>query len=107
MQVRTSKTFLRDCAVTSSLALLLFGGSLQLSHVDNQIVVDGWLKLRAPAVSAVILTQVCPVKSACMVGPQKLLWQYLWRHHWRCICLWHSLQPNATQLARVLLHHLA
>ena len=59
--------------MSSSIALLLFGGSLHVNHTENQITVDGWLKLRAPAASAVMLTQVCsllllPLAVLCSAG---------------------------------------
>lgn len=57
-QVRTSRTFIRDCTVASPLAILLFGGSLAVAHDSSYVQVDGWLRIRcgpcmaAPAESA-------------------------------------------------------
>ena len=40
MQVKTSRTFLRDCTVISPLALLLFGGQLSIAHAGGYVSVD-------------------------------------------------------------------
>ena len=45
-QVRTSRTFIRDCTVASPLAILLFGGSLAVAHDSSYVQVDGWLRIR-------------------------------------------------------------
>ena len=39
-QVKTSRTFLRDCTVISPLALLLFGGPLSIAHAGGYVSVD-------------------------------------------------------------------
>ena len=39
-QVKTSRTFLRDCTVVSPLALLLFGGPLNIVHESAYIALD-------------------------------------------------------------------
>lgn len=46
LQVRTSRTFIRDCTVASPLAILLFGGSLAVAHDSSYVQVDGWLRIR-------------------------------------------------------------
>ena len=49
-QVKTSRTFLRDATAVSPLALALFGsGSLAVVHEGGYILLDGWLRFRAPA----------------------------------------------------------
>ena len=40
LQVKTSRTFLRDCTVISPLALLLFGGPLSVAHAGGYVSVD-------------------------------------------------------------------
>ena len=40
LQVKTSRTFLRDCSVVSPLALLLFGGTLKVVHENAYIALD-------------------------------------------------------------------
>ena len=47
--VRTSKAFLRDATESSSYALLLFGGKLDVKASDELIVVDGYARLSANA----------------------------------------------------------
>lgn len=45
-QVKTSKTFLRDCTVVSPMAILLFGGALRVVHEGGYVLVDEWLRIR-------------------------------------------------------------
>ena len=49
VQVKTSRTFLRDCTVISPLALLLFGGPLSIAHAGGYVSVD---RFRVRQVSA-------------------------------------------------------
>lgn len=49
---------MRDCSIVSPAALLLFGTSLQVQHVDAQSTVNGWVKVRCPAQTAVLLQRV-------------------------------------------------
>ena len=56
--MRTTRTFLRDCSVASPMALLLFGGALQVLHEAGAVLVDGWLRIRAPAPTAVLVKQL-------------------------------------------------
>jgi hypothetical protein len=46
LQVKTSKTFLRDVTVVSPTALLLFGGALTVEHDGGYVSVDGWIRIR-------------------------------------------------------------
>ncbi|PRW58696.1 helicase domain-containing [Chlorella sorokiniana] len=57
-KVRTSRTFIRDCTVASPLAILLFGGSLAVAHDSSYVQVDGWLRIRAPAQTAVVIKRL-------------------------------------------------
>ena len=75
VQMKTSRTFLRDCSVVSPLMLLLFGGSLEVLHADGLSLVDGWLRVRAAAQTAVLVKQVrrslsaqCRAVAACVQG---------------------------------------
>jgi ATP-dependent RNA helicase DHX29 len=54
-KVKTSKSYLRDCTTASPLAMLLFGGALEVSHETNAVMVDGWIKVRAAAQMAVLV----------------------------------------------------
>ncbi len=48
--MKTSRTFLRDATAASPLALALFGsGKLEVVHEGGYILLDGWLRFRAPA----------------------------------------------------------
>jgi ATP-dependent RNA helicase DHX29 len=56
--VRTSRTFIRDCTVASPAAILLFGGALSVAHDSSYVQVDGWLRIRAPAQTAVLVKRL-------------------------------------------------
>ncbi len=58
MQVRTSRTFLRDCTVVSPMALLLFGGELVVVHEGGYALIDNWIRIRASAPTAVLVKQL-------------------------------------------------
>jgi len=58
VQMRTSQTFLRDTTVTSPLALLLFGGQLEVVHGEGYVLVDGWIQIRAAAPTAVLVQRL-------------------------------------------------
>jgi hypothetical protein len=50
VQVKTSRTFIRDATVASPLALALFGaGTLDVVHDGGYMALGGWLRFRAPA----------------------------------------------------------
>ncbi len=49
---------MRDCSIVSPAALMLFGTSLEVHHVDGQSTVNGWVKVRCPAQTAVLLQRV-------------------------------------------------
>ncbi|PKA56835.1 putative pre-mRNA-splicing factor ATP-dependent RNA helicase [Apostasia shenzhenica] len=57
-KVETSKVFLRDSSNISPYSLLLFGGNLSIQHQTGLIIIDGWLKLSAPAQTAVLLKEL-------------------------------------------------
>lgn len=58
LQVKTSRTFLRDCTVVSPMALLLFGGALSVMHEGGYVLVDDWLRIRASAPTAVLVKKL-------------------------------------------------
>ena len=53
--MRTSRTFIRDCTVASPASILLFGGALTVAHDSSYVQVDGWLRIRAPPQTAVLV----------------------------------------------------
>jgi ATP-dependent RNA helicase DHX36 len=53
--VRTSKTYVRDCTTVSPLALLLFGGALEVYQSHGVCSIDGWLKFRIGAKPATLI----------------------------------------------------
>ncbi|GAB4817860.1 hypothetical protein N2152v2_004906 [Parachlorella kessleri] len=57
-KVRTSKSFLRECTTISPMAILLFGGSLRVVHEGGYVVVGDWIRIRAPAQTAVLVKQL-------------------------------------------------
>ncbi|KAK0589636.1 hypothetical protein LWI29_016618 [Acer saccharum] len=57
-KVETNKVFLRDTTVISPFSILLFGGSINIQHQTGQVIIDGWLKLTAPAQTAVLFKEL-------------------------------------------------
>ncbi|KAH7575828.1 hypothetical protein JRO89_XS02G0227800 [Xanthoceras sorbifolium] len=57
-QVETNKVFLRDTTIISPFSILLFGGSINIQHQTGQVTIDGWLKLMAPAQTAVLFKEL-------------------------------------------------
>ncbi|XP_047164207.1 DExH-box ATP-dependent RNA helicase DExH7, chloroplastic isoform X2 [Vigna umbellata] len=57
-KVETNKVFLRDSTVISPYSILLFGGSINVQHQTGQVIIDGWLKLTAPAQVAVLFKEL-------------------------------------------------
>ncbi|KAL3158036.1 hypothetical protein ABBQ32_011644 [Trebouxia sp. C0010 RCD-2024] len=57
-KMRTSQTFLRDTTVVSPLALLLFGGQLEVVHGEGYVLVDKWIRIRAAAPTAVLVQRL-------------------------------------------------
>lgn len=57
-KVETNKIFLRDTTIISPNSILLFGGSINVQHQIGLITVDGWLKMAAPAQTAVIFKEL-------------------------------------------------
>ncbi|KAK1258481.1 putative pre-mRNA-splicing factor ATP-dependent RNA helicase [Acorus gramineus] len=57
-KVETTKIFLRDTSIVSPYSILLFGGSINVQHQTGLIIIDGWLKLTAPAQIAVLFKEL-------------------------------------------------
>ncbi|XP_057861727.2 DExH-box ATP-dependent RNA helicase DExH7, chloroplastic isoform X2 [Cryptomeria japonica] len=57
-KVETTKIFLRDTTIISPYALLLFGGPINIQHQTGTVVVDGWLRMNAPAQTAVLFKEL-------------------------------------------------
>ncbi|XWS55304.1 hypothetical protein CRYUN_Cryun10bG0163800 [Craigia yunnanensis] len=57
-KVETNKVFLRDTTVISLFSLLLFGGLINIQHQSGLVAIDGWLKLTAPAQTAVLCKEL-------------------------------------------------
>jgi len=53
-----AQVFLREASAVSPLSLMLLGSSLQVLHEAGAVLVDGWLQLRVPAVSAVLIKRL-------------------------------------------------
>lgn len=57
-KVKTSMVFVRDSTMVPPYALLLFGGTLDVRHDQNKIVIDGWMYFDAPSVVGVIIQEL-------------------------------------------------
>ncbi|KAF7842782.1 DExH-box ATP-dependent RNA helicase DExH7, chloroplastic isoform X1 [Senna tora] len=57
-KVETNRVFLRDTSVISPYSILLFGGSINVQHQTGLVIIDGWLKLNAPAQIAVLFKEL-------------------------------------------------
>ncbi|KAL3515702.1 hypothetical protein ACH5RR_022604 [Cinchona calisaya] len=57
-KVETNKVFLRDTTIISPYSILLFGGSINVQHQTGLVCVDDWLKLAAPAQTAVLFKEL-------------------------------------------------
>ncbi|KAG7649925.1 DEAD/DEAH box helicase domain [Arabidopsis thaliana x Arabidopsis arenosa] len=50
--------YLQDTTVVSPFSILLFGGSINVHHQSGSVTIDGWLKLTAPAQTAVLFKEL-------------------------------------------------
>ncbi|XP_022748669.1 DExH-box ATP-dependent RNA helicase DExH7, chloroplastic isoform X3 [Durio zibethinus] len=57
-KVETNKVFLRDTTIISPFSILLFGGLINIQHQSGLVTIDGWLKLTAPAQTAVLCKEL-------------------------------------------------
>lgn len=53
--VNTSKIFINDSTVVTPYAILLFGGPIDVQHLQGTISVDKWIEFSAPARVAVLI----------------------------------------------------
>lgn len=51
----TSKIFVYDSTVVTPYAILLFGGPIDVQHLEGTISVDRWIKFSAPARVGVLI----------------------------------------------------
>lgn len=81
-KVKTSKVYIHDTTIISPYTLLLFGGVITVQHETGQVSVDGWLKMHAPAQTAVmfkelrmaldvVLQEVIKNPKGSIIGPSK------------------------------------
>ncbi|CAK9165418.1 unnamed protein product [Ilex paraguariensis] len=57
-KVETNKVFLRDTTIVSPYSILLFGGTINIQHQTGLVTIDGWLKMAAPAQTAVLFKEL-------------------------------------------------
>ncbi|XP_004346668.1 helicase domain-containing protein [Capsaspora owczarzaki ATCC 30864] len=57
-KMATSKAYLRDTTVVSAYPLILFGGNIAIEHEQHQLLLDGWIKIKAPARVATLVTAI-------------------------------------------------
>lgn len=57
-KVETNKVFMRDTTIISPYSVLLFGGGINVQHQMGVVTVDGWLKIAAPAQTAVLFKEL-------------------------------------------------
>ncbi|EOA34704.1 hypothetical protein CARUB_v10022272mg [Capsella rubella] len=55
---RKKSVYLQDTTVVSPFSILLFGGSVNVHHQSGSVTIDGWLKLTAPAQTAVLFKEL-------------------------------------------------
>lgn len=56
--MRTSQTFLMDCTVVSPMALLIFGGELEVRHEEGHVLIDDWIRIKVAAPTAVLVKKL-------------------------------------------------
>ncbi|XP_057251460.1 DExH-box ATP-dependent RNA helicase DExH7, chloroplastic isoform X4 [Beta vulgaris subsp. vulgaris] len=75
-KVETRKVFLRDTTIISPYSLLLFGGAINVQHQLGLVTVDGWLKITAPAQTAVLFKELRSTLQSVLNGmirkPQRI-----------------------------------
>ncbi|KAK3737105.1 hypothetical protein RRG08_016411 [Elysia crispata] len=57
-KVRRTRVYVRDTSVVSPYALLLFGGAIDVQHIQKLISLDGWIRFRAVARTGVIFKEL-------------------------------------------------
>ena len=59
-----AKVYVRDATPVSPFALLLFGGEVNVSHLEGEVTLDNWLRFAVPAQHAVM---ICAMREKLMV----------------------------------------
>ncbi|KAK3264423.1 hypothetical protein CYMTET_26837, partial [Cymbomonas tetramitiformis] len=67
-KMSASRIFLRETSVVSPYALLLFGGAITVRHEHHQVMVDGWIPLKAAAQTAVLFKELRRALDALLVN---------------------------------------
>ncbi|CAI9103779.1 OLC1v1002330C1 [Oldenlandia corymbosa var. corymbosa] len=67
-KVETNKVFLRDTTVVSPYSILLFGGKINVHHQTRLVSIDDWLKLAAPAQTAVLFKELRSTLDSILKG---------------------------------------
>ena len=57
-KMATTRSFVMDATVVPANAVVLFGGKLNVDHVNGLVTLDGWLSLPVPARTAVIIKEL-------------------------------------------------
>eukprot|EP01119_Soliformovum_irregulare_P019945 TRINITY_DN6405_c1_g2_i1.p1 TRINITY_DN6405_c1_g2~~TRINITY_DN6405_c1_g2_i1.p1 ORF type:complete len:601 (+),score=220.21 TRINITY_DN6405_c1_g2_i1:264-1805(+) len=57
-KIQTSKVFITQSTMVSPYSLLLFGGDIQVRHQDEIVMIDEWIRFKAPARIAVLMKEV-------------------------------------------------
>lgn len=55
-KVKTTRVYVRDASIVNPLALLLFGGSIKVHHLESQVTLDNWLRFNVAAQHAVLIS---------------------------------------------------
>jgi ATP-dependent RNA helicase DHX29 len=54
----TVRAYIAPTAVVSPFALLLFGGDVAVSHLENRVTIDEWIEFQCPARTAVLFREM-------------------------------------------------
>ncbi|KAK7463169.1 hypothetical protein BaRGS_00038228, partial [Batillaria attramentaria] len=57
-KVKVSRVYVRDTTVVSAYPLLLFGGDINVQHLQKLLVIDNWIKYKAVAKTGVIFKEL-------------------------------------------------
>lgn len=57
-KVKYSQVFLRDSTHVGNIPILLFGGDVEVQHLQQLVTVDDWIKFKAPAKTGVLFKEM-------------------------------------------------
>lgn len=57
-KVKYSQAFLRDSTLVGNYPILLFGGDVDVQHKQQLVIVDDWIKFKAPAKTGVLFKEM-------------------------------------------------